>query len=206
MAPKVEFLFDFGSPNAYFAHKVIPAIERRTGVRFDYVPVLLGGIFKMTNNRSPVEAFAGVKNKPEFHALEIRRFIAKHGLTAYRRNPYFPVNTLALMRCATAAKIDGGLEGLVEAAFHHMWEEPKKMDDPAVLRAALASSGLDADRLMARAQEDDVKSTLMTNTQRAVEHGAFGAPTFFVEGEMFYGKDQLRDVEDEIAAKLSPQA
>lgn len=200
MAPKVEFLFDFGSPNAYLAHKVIPAIEQRTGAKFAYVPVLLGGIFKATNNRSPAEAFAGVKNKREFLALETQRFVAKHGLTLFQRNPHFPVNTLALMRVATAARLDGGFAALVEAAFHHMWEAPKKMDDPTVMRAALAASGVDAERLLARAQSDDVKAALIAETNRAVERGAFGAPTFFVGDEMFYGKDQLRDVEEAILA------
>lgn len=203
MTPKVEFLFDVGSPNAYLAHKVIPAVEQRTGVRFKYVPVLLGGIFKLTGNRSPMEAFAGIRNKREFMALEMRRFITRHGLTSFQRNPHFPVNTLALMRGATAAAIDDGLAPYVDAAFHHMWEEPKKMDDPAVMQGALLASGLDADRLMARAQDEDVKAALMAATQGAVERGAFGAPTFFVDGEMFYGKDQIRDVEEEIAARLA---
>lgn len=201
MNPKVEFLFDFGSPNAYLAHRVIPGVEKRTGVRFDYVPVLLGGIFKLTNNRSPGESFAGVRNKLEFLGREMDRFIARHGLTEYRRNPFFPVNTLMLMRCAVAAQAEGALPAYVEAAFHHMWEDPKKMDDPEVLRAAFASGGVDIDRLLARAQEADVKNRLLENTNRAVERGAFGAPTFFVDGEMFYGKDQLRDVEEEIEAR-----
>jgi 2-hydroxychromene-2-carboxylate isomerase len=201
MMPSVEFLFDFGSPNAYLAHKVIPQVEARTAVRFTYVPVLLGGIFKLTGNRSPAEALAGIRNKREFMILEMSRFVHKHGLTAFALNPHFPVNTLTLMRCATAARIDGNLQQFVSAAFHHMWEEPKKMDDLPVLRAALTASGLDADRLIARAQDDAVKAALLAETQRAVDRGAFGAPTFFVDGEMFYGKDQLRDVEEEIAAR-----
>src|SRR3546814_18139017 len=93
-----EFHFDFGSPNAFLAHRVIPGIEQRTGVRFRYVPVLLGGVFKATGNRSPAEAFAGIRNKPEYERRETERFVARHGLTRYRRNPFFPVNTLALMR------------------------------------------------------------------------------------------------------------
>lgn len=201
--PKAEFLFDFGSPNAYLAHKVIPRIEERTGVPFIYVPVLLGGIFKLTGNRSPMEAFAGIKNKREFMFLEMKRFVVKHQVTAFSRNPHFPVNTLMAMRAATGASLDGGLAPFVEAVFHHMWEAPKKLDDPAVLRASLAASGLDADRLLTRAQDEEVKAALMANTQSAVDRGAFGAPTFFVDGEMFYGKDQLRDVEEEIMARLN---
>jgi 2-hydroxychromene-2-carboxylate isomerase len=195
----VEFLFDVGSPNAYFAHRAIPGIEKRTGVKFTYVPVLLGGIFKLTGNRSPAEAFGHIANKRAFMELEMRRFMRRHGI-AFRFNPDFPVNTLHMMRAAVAAEIDGGFAPYVEAAFHHMWEEPKKMDDPAVARAALIASGIDADRLLARAQDADVKARLMELTQAAVDRGAFGAPTFFVGREMFFGKDQLRDVVEEIAA------
>ncbi|UTD25677.1 2-hydroxychromene-2-carboxylate isomerase [Bradyrhizobium sp. WD16] len=201
MNPKVEFLFDFGSPNAYLAHRVIPQVEQRAGVSFAYVPVLLGGIFKLTNNRSPVETLAGIRNKPDYIQRETERFIRRHGVTGFRPNPFFPVITLMLMRGAVAAEIDGTLAAYVRAGFHHMWEEPKKMDDPAVFRQALASSGIDADRIIARAGEADVKARLVELTGRAVARGAFGAPTFFVGDEMFYGKDQLRDVEEEILAQ-----
>ena len=196
-----QFLFDFGSPNAYLSHLVIPAIEQRTGVRFDYVPVLLGGIFKMTNNRSPVEAFGGVRNKLEFHALETRRFIARYHVKPYTMNPFFPVNTLLLMRGAVAAEFDGVLARYVDAAFHHMWDEPKNMADPDIAAKAMTASGLDAARLFARAKDDDVKNRLMANTQSAVERGAFGSPTFFVGDEMFFGKEQLREVEEMLLGK-----
>jgi 2-hydroxychromene-2-carboxylate isomerase len=195
---KVEFLFDFGSPNAYLAELVIPSIERRTGVKFDYVPVLLGGIFKATGNVSPAESLRGIKNKAEFMALETRRFISRHNITTFRQNPFFPVNTLMLMRGAVAARFEGVFEPYFRAAFHHMWEEPKKMDDVEVFRAAFKACGLDADRLMARAQQDDVKKKLLELTTDAVNRGAFGSPTFFVGKEMFFGKDQLRDVEESI--------
>jgi len=197
--PTVEFHFDFGSPNAYLSHLVIPAIEARTGARFTYVPVLLGGVFKATGNRSPGESLAGIRNKPEFQALETRRFLARHGITRYRFNPFFPVNTLMLMRIAAGCEIDGTLAPYVEAAFHHMWEDPKKMDDPEIAKAAFDSSGLDGERLLARAQEPDAKARLLANTEASVARGTFGSPTFFVGTEMFFGKDQLRDVEEEIA-------
>jgi 2-hydroxychromene-2-carboxylate isomerase len=196
---RVEFLFDFGSPNAYFAHRVIPEVERRTGAKFEYVPVLLGGIFKLTNNKPPVVAFGGIKNKMDYEMLEIRRFIARHGLTQFQFNPHFPVNTLTVMRMAVAAQEDGVLPQFVEAAFHHMWEAGKKMDDPPVIRAALMESGLDADRLLARAQEPEIKAKLMENTEAAVTRGTFGIPTFFVEREIYFGKDRLRDVEEAVA-------
>lgn len=198
--PKVEFLFDFGSPNAYLCHRVIPAIEKRQGVRFDYVPVLLGGIFKATNNRSPAETYAGIRNKPDYHRLEIERFLKKHAITDYVRNPHFPVNTLALMRGAYAARELGVFERYVDEVYRHMWSQPKKMDDPAVLHAALLESGLPADQLLALAQTAPVKEALIAETTRAVERGAFGSPTFFVDGEIWFGKDTLRDVEEAIAA------
>jgi 2-hydroxychromene-2-carboxylate isomerase len=197
----VQFHFDFGSPNAYLSHKILPGIERRTGVKFDYVPILLGGIFKATNNRSPVEAFAGIKNKYQYEKLEMKRFIEKHGLDRFQMNPFFPVNTLTLMRGAVAMKMDGEFARYVDAVFHHMWEEPKKMDDPAVIRAALDESGLDGGKLLERTQDPKVKEQLLRNTEESVARGSFGSPTFFVGGEIFFGKDRLRDVEERIVAK-----
>jgi 2-hydroxychromene-2-carboxylate isomerase len=195
---QVEFHFDFGSPNAYLAHRVIPPIEARTGVKFEYVPILLGGVFKATNNRSPAETLQGIRNKPDYERLETERFIRRHGITQFRRNPFFPVNTLQLMRGAVAAEIDGFLPRYVEAMFHHMWEDPKKLDDAAVLRAALDASGLDGARMLERIQDPAVKQKLLRNTEESVSRGTFGAPTFFVGGEIFFGKDRLRDVEEAI--------
>ncbi len=200
---RVEFQFDFGSPNAYLAELALPAIERRTGVKFAYVPVLLGGIYKLTGNMSPADSLRGIKNKPEYQALETQRFIRRHNITWFRQNPFFPVNTLMLMRGAVAAEFEGVFEPYFRAAFHHMWEEPKKMDDVEVFKAAFESSGIDIDRLMARAQQEDVKKRLIDLTNDAVARGAFGSPTFFVGDEMFFGKDQLRDVEEEIVRQTS---
>ena len=196
-----QFLFDFGSPNAFLSHEAIPAIEQRTGVKFEYVPVLLGGIFKATNNKSPAETLAGVKNKREFHAIETERFVKRFHVKPYSWNPFFPINTLHLMRAAVAAQFEGVFEKYVAAAFHHMWEEPKKMDDPEVAAKALTASGLDAAKLFARAGDADVKARLIETTQSAVERGAFGSPTFFVGTEMFFGKEQLREVEEMVSGK-----
>ena len=196
---RVEFHFDFGSPNAYLSHLVIPQIESRTGARFVYVPILLGGVFKMTNNRSPVETFAGIRNKLEYERLETRRFVARHGITDFRANPFFPVNTLTLMRAAVGAQRIGVFDHYVDAVYRHMWADPKKMDDPAVIRAALTESGLDAERLLQLAQQQDVKDELLANSQASVERGTFGSPTFFVGDEIYFGKDRLRDVEAAIA-------
>ena len=197
---RVEFHFDFGSPNAYLSHVVIPSIEQRTGAKFVYVPILLGGMFKLTNNRSPVESFAGVRNKLPYERLETERFIKKHGIANYQFNPFFPVNTLALMRGAVAAQRLDVFERYVSEMFRHMWEQPKDMDDPAVIGAALQESGFDAAKLMSLAQDQSVKDELAANTSRSVERGAFGAPTFFVDDEIYFGKNTLRDVEEAIVA------
>jgi 2-hydroxychromene-2-carboxylate isomerase len=160
--------------------------------------VLLGGIFKATNNMSPFESLRGIRNKPEYQALETQRFVCRHNITKFTHNPFFPVNTLMLMRGAVAARFENMFDPYFHATYHHMWVEPKKMDDLAVFRDAFISSGIDIDRLIARAQQDDVKKKLIENTTDAVERGAFGSPTFFVGREMFFGKDQLRDVEESI--------
>jgi len=196
--PHVEFHFDFASPNAYLAHLLIPEIAKRTGAPFEYVPVLLGGVFKLTNNRAPMETFRGVKNKLEYQRAEMQRFIARHGITRFAMNPFFPVNTLMIMRGAVAAQMEGVFARYVEEVFRHMWAEPKKMDDPAVARAALEESGLDGARLLAMTQEPAVKDRLLANTQRSVERGVFGSPTFFVGDEMFFGKDRLGQVEEAV--------
>jgi 2-hydroxychromene-2-carboxylate isomerase len=199
---KVEFHFDFGSPNAYLAELVLPEIERRTGVRFEYVPVLLGGVYKATGNMSPFDSLRGIKNKSEYNALETQRFLRHHNITKFKSNPFFPVNTLMLMRGAIAAQFENMFEPYFRAAYHHMWEEPKKMDDPKIFREAFVSSGIDIDRLIARAQQDDVKKRLIENTSDAVARGEFGSPTFFVGNEMFFGKDRLREVEESIVEQL----
>ena len=198
--PEVEFHFDVASPNAYLAHCVIPAIEARTGARFRYVPVLLGGIFKLTNNRSPFEVFAGVRNKLDYERLEIERFVRRHALTRFRWTPHFPVNSLRLMRGAVAADLDGALMEYVGVVFHYMWEDPQKLDDAEILRTTLDAAGLDGARTLQRTEDAAVKQQLIANTEQSVARGSFGTPTFFVGDQMFFGKDRLREVEEAIVA------
>ena len=200
MTPKVEFHFDFGSPNAYFSHKIIPGIEQRTGVKFTYVPILLGGVFKLTNNQSPIVQFKDVKNKLSYQRIESLRFVKRHALSRFKMNPHFPVNTVQIMRGAIVADMNGQLAKYVDAVFCNMWEDGLKMDDPEVIRTALDAAGLDGERTLARIQEQEVKDKLLKSTEASVERGTFGAPTFFVGDEMFFGKDKLRDVEEEIEA------
>ncbi len=203
MSPTVEFIFDFGSPNAYLSHRVIPAIEARTDVSFEYVPALLGGIFKATNNVSPAVSLQGIKNKPEYQRLEMQRFIDRHGITTFQRNPHFPVNTLQIMRGAVYAQSAAFFEKhvfekYVDEVFGHMWSEPKKMDEAEVIHQALTDSGLPADEILTGTADPEVKQQLIANTQRAVDRGVFGSPSFFVGEELYFGKDRLRDVEEEI--------
>ena len=195
-----RFYFDFGSPNAYLAYRVVPAIEARTGVPFDMVPVLLGGLFKLTGNKAPMVAFADVPNKLAYERREMDRFIARHRLAAFRMNPHFPVNTLGAMRGAVAADALGVFAPYVAAVFRAMWEQGCKLDDPDVLARTLAASDLPADRLLARAQDQDVKDRLAANTQDAYALGAFGIPSFSVDGELYFGKDKLGEVETALSA------
>lgn len=199
--PPVEFHFDFGSPNAYLAHRVIPAIEARTGASFRYVPVLLGGVFKATGNASPAVTLQGVRNKGEYEGLEMRRFLARHGITDFVPNPHFPVNTLGIMRGAVAARRLDCFERYVDEVYRHMWRDPKKMDEPDVVRAAWLESDLPADALTEALQDPAVKAELRANTEDAVSRGVFGSPSFFVGSELYFGKDRLRDVEEEIEAR-----
>ena len=194
----VEFLFDFGSPNAYLCHKVLPAIAARTGAQFDYVPILLGGLFKLSNNRSPIEAFAAIPNKLAYERLEMQRFITRHGLSSFRLNPFFPVNTLQIMRLAVAAQALGCAPAYIDATYNAMWEQARNMADAAAIADVLQEAGLDGPALLAKAQEAEIKAALINNTQSAFDRGAFGSPTFFVGDAMFFGKDRLREVEEEM--------
>jgi 2-hydroxychromene-2-carboxylate isomerase len=179
---------------------VIPDIERRTGAKFAYVPALLGGIFKATGNQSPAQAFAGIPSKLAYERRETQRFVQRHGIAEFAMNPHFPVNTLQIMRGAVAAQRAGVFEAYVEAVFRAMWVRGLKMDDPAVIKAALDEAALPADRLIELMGDPGVKAELISNTEAAVAHGVFGSPSFLVGEELYFGKDRLRDVEEAISA------
>jgi 2-hydroxychromene-2-carboxylate isomerase len=199
----IDFIFDFGSPNAYLAWKVLPGIAARTNARVNLIPCLLGGLFKLTGNESPVMAFGKVKGKLEYERIETQRFITKHGIRNFRFNPHFPVNTLLIMRgllAARRAKVGGDY---LETVLKAMWEGGQKMDDPAVVAAVLRTAGLDAKAVLDAAQDPDVKAELAANTNAAAARGAFGIPTFFVGDEMFFGKERLGQVEEELAKSIS---
>ena len=198
MTAEIEFCFDFGSPNAYLVHKAIPAFSKRLNVSFRYVPILLGGIFKATNNVSPAVSLQGIKNKPEYSRIETERFLARYQVDAYLPNPNFPVNSLMMMRGATFARDKDYFAVYVDAMYHSMWGEPKKMDEPEIFIAEMSAAGLPAEEIMAGIGDPDVKQQLIDQTGDVVERGAFGSPTFFYQGEIYFGKEKLRDLEDVI--------
>ena len=204
MMSKLEFLYDFGSPNAYLVHKVVPGVEKLLGSSVIYSPILLGGVFKSTGNVSPAISLAGIKNKGEYQGLETERFVKKYGLgSSYVANPHFPVNTLLMMRIAASVQGEDLYVPFIECCFKSMWEEAKKMDDPEIVAEALQAAGLPAGELIALAGEPDNKQKLIDLTGQTVARGVFGAPSFFVGSELFFGKDKLRDAEEEFVSQNS---
>jgi 2-hydroxychromene-2-carboxylate isomerase len=199
MAATVEFHFDFGSPNAYLAHRLVPEVAARTGARFVYVPVLLGGVFKATNNASPMQQFAGIPAKLAYMRREMARFAARHGLAEFAMNPHFPVNTVQIMRGAVVAQEEGRLADYVDAVFAGMWARGLKLDDPAVIRSCLDEAGLDGGHILGRIGEDAIKQTLIANTEASVARGSFGSPSFYLGEELYFGKDSLPALEADIA-------
>ena len=190
---KIEFHFDFGSPNAYLVHKVVPMIAGQTGIEFEYVPVLLGGVFKATNNVSPMVAMDGIKNKPEYQRLETQRFCQAHKITPQVMNPHFPVNTLKMMRGAVFAQSQSYYLDYVNAMYSAMWEQALKMDEDDLIAGVLETAGLPVHEIVAGMADAGVKQQLIDNTERSVARGTFGSPTMFVGDEIFFGKDKLRD-------------
>jgi 2-hydroxychromene-2-carboxylate isomerase len=200
MSATIEFIFDFGSPNAYLAYRALPPILERTGARLVITPCLLGGIFKATGNQAPMIAFTPIKGKFEYEMLELRRFVARHRFEKFRLNPHLPVNTLMLMRGLVAAQEAGSGAAYLETGLAGMWEEGLKLDDKEVLARRIESAGLDSASVLAAAQTDPIKQKLADNTAAAVRRGVFGIPTFFVGKEMFFGKDRLGQVEEAVEA------
>lgn len=198
---KIEFHYDFGSPNAYLVHKVIPAISQATGIEFEYVPILLGGVFKATDNVSPAVSMQGIKNKPDYSVIETKRFCAAHNIEPQVANPHFPVNTLKMMRGAIFAQDKNFYSAYIEAMYSAMWEQALKMDEERIITAALEAANLPTQEILAGMAEPIVKQALIQNTEKSVNRGSFGSPTLFVGDEIYFGKDKLRDAV-EAAQKL----
>ena len=193
---KLDFIFDFGSPNAYYSYKVMPDIVARTDAQMKIFPVLLGGLFKITGNQPPMLAFGEVKGKLEYEMLESERFAAKHKLTDFSFNSHFPVNTIHIMRGLLAAQELDCENQYVDVVLSAMWEKDLNMGDPEVVLTTLSADGLDANTILELGQTDAIKEKLKANTQAAADRGAFGIPTFFVGDDMFFGKDRLEQVEE----------
>jgi 2-hydroxychromene-2-carboxylate isomerase len=191
----IEFYYDFGSPKSYFVHKLLPGIAKKHGMRVVWKPLLLGGVFKLTNNQSPMETFKDVKGKLEYDAHETARFVTRHQLP-YQLNPHFPVMTIGVMRGAIYAQ-DKEFDALYrDTVFNAIWEDQKKMDDPKVIMNVLEAAGLPATEIISATQLGEVKSGLIDATNEAVSRGVFGAPTLFMGEEMFFGKESLWEIED----------
>lgn len=190
----IDFLYDFGSPNAYLVHKVLPDLAARCGATVTWTPILLGGVFKATNNQSPMQAFSGVAGKLAYQQVEIARFIERHDLP-FQFNPHFPVMTIGVMRGAAYAQGKDWESHYINAVFDALWVQGAKMDDPDVIAQVLTDAGLPTADIMAATQTPEVKQALIDTTSAAVDRSVFGAPTMFVGDEMFFGKDSLPDLE-----------
>lgn len=190
MAGTLEFYFDYGSPYSYLADTQVEAIARRTGATLARKPMLLGGVFKSTGNHSPAE----LPQKSKWSGFDMPLW-ARHYGVPFQRNLFFPVNTLALMRGAAAAQLDGVFDRYHPAVFRAMWVDGRNLNDIKEVAAVLTAAGLDAQRFGNRIQEQDVKDRLKATTDEAVARGVFGAPTSFVDGQMFFGNDRLPFVE-----------
>ena len=190
---KIEFLYDFGSPNAYLVHKVLPKIAAQHDVEIDWQPVLLGGIFKATNNQAPMTAFADVLGKNEYMQVEFRRFIERYGVP-FSWNSHFPVNTLAIMRGAAFATGKSWQAHYVDTVFDAMWLKGQDMSDVDIISGVLQAAGLPYSDIISAVQSPEVKGKLVDATSSAVGRGVFGAPTMFFKNEMFFGKDSIGDL------------
>lgn len=194
MARTVEFFFDVGSPASYVAYRRLPAIAARTGATIAYQPFLLGGVFKATGNHSPAE----IPAKGAWTSVDLARHAERHGVP-FARNPFFPINTLHLMRGAAGLQDDPRFIGYLDAVFDAMWREPRNLGDPAEMPAVLARAGIEEDAFTALIGADATKARLKATTEAAVARGAFGAPTFFVGDAMYFGQDRLDWVEEALA-------
>lgn len=195
MTKTFEFLFDFGGPNSYLAHKVLPEFCAGHGAEAIYVPVLLGGLFKITNNQAPLIRYAETPAKRNYEMLEFDRFVKAHKIP-FTMNAHFPINSLHLMRGAVASRHLDCFMPYVEAVMAAMWEKGANMGDADIVRATLDEAGLDSAAILLKADDAEVKAELVANTEKAAERGAFGVPTFFVGDEIFWGKERLSQVAD----------
>ena len=193
MTKAVEFYFDVGSPATYLAWTQLPKIVQPTGSEIEYRPMLLGGVFQATGNRSPME----VPAKGQYMQDDLQRYARRYGVP-FKHNPFFPLNTLALMRMVLGLQLrePARMVPFVDAVVRAMWVDGRNMNDPATVSAVLREAGFDPEQMLALASDPAIKDDLKVATQEAVQRGVFGAPTFFVGGEMFWGQDRLDFVKE----------
>ncbi len=198
MSKTIELIFDFVSPNAYLIWEPLKDLAERTGAEIEITPVFLGGMHRLTGNAPPMIRDAEVKGKNEYSLLEMNRFIKKHGLTKYKLNPKFPFNTVTLQRLLLTVDPSERAK-LIEALNPGVWENQLDMTDVEVVAKLLSDAGYDAKAMLEKTQDPDIKQQLMDNTEHAVERGAFGIPTMYVDGEMYFGKERLAQIEEQLA-------
>ncbi|WP_405041585.1 2-hydroxychromene-2-carboxylate isomerase [Polaromonas sp.] len=188
-----EFWFDYGSPAAYLAWTQLPRLEAETGATAVYQPMLLGGVFQATGNQSPMAIAA----KGAYAFTDLARFARRYGVPL-GNNPHFPINTLMLMRGAVALQMrdEARLPAYSKAVFEAIWVDAANLNDPATVGKTLAAAGFDPMALLALAGEQAVKDRLKELTRQAVARGVFGAPTFFVGDQMFWGQDRIDFVKE----------
>ncbi|MBA3593743.1 MAG: 2-hydroxychromene-2-carboxylate isomerase [Polaromonas sp.] len=198
MTKTVEFFFDVGSPAAYIAWKQLPQVCREAGATIDYKPMLLGGVFHATGNHSPTT----VPAEGRYMMDDLGRFAERYGVP-FVNNPFFPINTLTLMRAAAGLQMRDPARFLpyVEAMYSAIWVDAKNMNDAEVVGAVFQAAGFDPGAMLAMTAEPIVKDRLKAITQEAVERGVFGAPTFFIDGQMHWGQDRLDFVKQALETK-----
>lgn len=194
MSKQVEFYFDVGSPASYLAWTQIAQLAERHGAEVVYQPMLLGGVFKATGNASP----ASVPAKGRYTRIDFERFARRYEVP-FAQNPFFPINTMQLMRGAVALLDGDQFQPYVDAVFRAIWVKGQNMGDPDVVARVLGGQGFDVAGLLQQINDPAVKERLRQITERAIERGVFGAPTFFVGDEMFFGQDRLDFVEAALA-------
>jgi len=187
MTKTVEFFYDFGSPTVYLAATQLPNLANRVGATINWRPILLGGVFKLTGNQSP----AVIAEKAAYMNNDLQRFAKRYGVP-FNWNPHFPINTLALMRGAVAYQDDAVASSTYrDAIFTSIWVEGRNLNELDVIGQVLREAELDSGDLIKQIGQQTVKDQLIANTEKAVNRGVFGAPTFFVDEHMFFGQDRL---------------
>jgi 2-hydroxychromene-2-carboxylate isomerase len=195
MTKTIEFIFDFVSPNAYLVWQPLRALAARQGAQIKITPAFLGGMHKLTGNAPPFIRDAEVKGKNAYAKLEMQRFIEKHGFHRFKMNPKFPFNSVNLLRMLVSLSGDDQIK-FIDSMTPALWEEGLDVTDAAAVAAVLTKAGFDAEALAEKAQDPAIKQALIDNTERAVERGTFGIPTFYIGEEMFFGKERLGQIEE----------